>query len=156
MIRPTVPDDTNALLTLANAAIDFEPKELEELSKILTDYFSDDNKNSHFWLTDEDDGVVAAAYCAPERMTNGTWNLLFLAVRPDRQGQGRGTAMVRYVEQILKERGGRLLLIETLASFKDTRKFYCKCGYEEEARIRDFYEAGYDKIVYRKVLGDGG
>ncbi|KST63865.1 GNAT family N-acetyltransferase [Mastigocoleus testarum] len=156
MIRPTVPNDTNALLALANAAIGFEPNELEELSKMLTDYFNSENESGDFWLTDDDNGVVAAAYCAPEKMTNGTWNLLFLAVRPDRQGQGCGTAMIRYVEQILRERGGRLLLIETLASFERTREFYCKCGYEEEARIRDFYEAGYDKIVYRKVLGDGG
>ena len=156
MIRPTTPDDTTALLALANAAIGFEPNEVEELSKMLTDYFRGDNDSGHFWLTDDDDGLVAAAYCAPERMTNGTWNLLFIAVRPDRQGQGRGTAMVRYVEQMLKEGGGRLLLIETLASFKRTREFYCKCGYEEEARIRDFYDAGYDKIVYRKVLGVQG
>ena len=156
MIRPTVSNDTNALLALANAAIGFEPNELEELSKMLTDYFNSDNESGHFWLTDDDNGVVAAAYCAPEKMTNGTWNLLFLAVQPDRQGQGRGTAMTRYVEQILRERGERLLLIETLASFERTRKFYRKCGYEEEARIRDFYEAGYDKIVYRKVLGIRG
>ena len=152
MIRPTVPDDTTALLALANGAIGFESNELEELRKTLTDYFNGDNDSGHFWLTDDDEGAVAAAYCAPERMTNGTWNLLFLAVRPDRQGQGRGTAMVRSVEQMLRERGGRLLLVETLASFERTREFYCKCGYEEEARIRDFYEAGYDKIVYRKVL----
>ena len=156
MIRPTIPNDTNALLALANAAIGFEPNELEELSKMLTDYFNSDNESGHFWLTDDDNGVVAAAYCAPEKMTNGTWNLLFLAVRPDRQGQGCGTAMIRYVEQILRERGERLLLIETLASFERTRKFYCKCGYEEEARIRDFYDSGYDKIVYRKVLGERG
>ena len=39
-----------------------------------------------------------------------------------------------------------------LASFESTRKFYRKCGYEEEARIREFYQAGEDKIVFRKLL----
>ncbi|MCG8366026.1 MAG: GNAT family N-acetyltransferase [Pseudanabaenales cyanobacterium] len=119
---------------------------------MLANYFGGDSNSAHFWITDDDNGPVGVAYCAPERMTNGTWNLLFIAVRPDRQGQGRGAALLRYVEQTLTAQGARLLLVETLASLERTRAFYCKCGYDEEARIRDFYEAGADKIVYRKVL----
>lgn len=150
MIRPTTPNDVTMLLALANAAIGFSPDELNELSQTLTDYF--DGGSDAFWLTDDDNGPVAAAYCAPERMTNGTWNLLFIAVHPEHQGQGRGTAMVQYVEKTLTERGVHLLLVETLASFEHTRAFYRKCGYEEEARIRNFYEVGADKIVYCKAL----
>lgn len=79
-------------------------------------------------------------------------------MQPDCQGQGRGAALIRYVEQTLTARGARLLLVETsgLPSFELTRAFYCKCGYDEEARIRDFYEAGDDKIVFRKALVDQG
>ena len=151
MIRPTTPDDATAVLALAKAAIGFEPNELQVLREMLANYF--EGNNEHFWLTDDDvNGPVAAAYCAPELMTNGTWNLLFIAVHPDYQGQGRGSALIRYVEQTLKERGARLLLVETLASFERTRAFYRQCGYDEEARIRDFYETGHDKIVYRKAL----
>ena len=39
-----------------------------------------------------------------------------------------------------------------LPSFERTRGFYRLCGYDEEARIRDFYQAGEDKIVFRKAL----
>ena len=85
-------------------------------------------------------------------MTHGTWNLLFLAVHPDYQGQGRGTAMIKHIEQALTAKGAHLLLIETLASFDRTRAFYRKCGYQEEAQIRDFYEVGADKVIYRKRL----
>ena len=152
MIRPTTLDDTSALIALADSLGMFQPNDLEELSEMLTDYVGSDSDSNHFWVTDDDDGPVGVAYCAPERMTNGTWNLLFIAVRPDRQGQGRGAALMRYIEQTLMARGARLLLVETLASFERTRAFYCKCGYDEEARIRDFYEAGADKIVYRKAL----
>ncbi len=80
-----------------------------------------------------------------------------IAVRPDRQRQGRGAALVRYVEETLMARGARVLLVETsgLESFERTRAFYRTCGYDEEARIRDFYKAGDDKIVFRKALAVG-
>ncbi|MEM8614585.1 MAG: GNAT family N-acetyltransferase [Cyanobacteria bacterium P01_H01_bin.105] len=150
MIRFTAPDDTAAILALANAAIGFSPDELAELGETLTNYF--DSSDEPFWLTDDDNGPVAAAYCAPERMTHGTWNLLFIAVHPEHQGQGRGTAMMHHVEKMLAARGAHLLLVETLASFDQTQAFYRRCGYEKEACIRDFYEVGADKIIYRKAL----
>ena len=36
--------------------------------------------------------------------------------------------------------------------FDYVRKFYENNGFETEARIRDFYEAGVDKVVFRKSL----
>ncbi|MUG93105.1 GNAT family N-acetyltransferase [Scytonema sp. UIC 10036] len=153
MIRPTKPEDAPALIAVANT-IGFELNELEDLRKMLADYLGGNSDNDSFWITDSDDedGPVGVAYCEPERMTDGTWNLQLIAIRSDRQGQGRGRKLMHYVEETLKARGGRMLLVETLASFDRTRTFYAKCGFEEEARIRDFYTAGADKIVFRKVL----
>ncbi|MFB2976363.1 GNAT family N-acetyltransferase [Microseira sp. BLCC-F43] len=153
MIRPTTPDDTAALIALAEA-IGFAPNEIEELRELLAGYFAGSLGRDHFWVTDDDGGLVGVAYYAPERMTDGTWNLYLIAVRPDLQGQGRGSALLGYVEQTLRAQGDRLLLVETsgLPDFERTRAFYRKCGYEQEARIRDFYKAGDDKIVYRKAL----
>lgn len=153
MIRSTTPDDTIALIALADATGLFQPNQLEELGEMLSDYFGG-NSDDHLWITDDDNGAVGVAYCEMERMTDGTWNLQLIAIRPDCQKQGRGTTLLRYVEQTLTVRGGRVLLVETsgLPDFERTRAFYRKCGYDEEARIRDFYKAGDDKIVYRKAL----
>ena len=60
--------------------------------------------------------------------------------------------MLQFVEQHLIEQGDRLLLVETLASLQDTRAFYQHCGYEEEGYIRDYYDQGEDKVIYRKQL----
>jgi GNAT superfamily N-acetyltransferase len=97
---------------------------------------------------------VGVAYVAPERMTEGTWNLYLIAVHPDRQRQGRGMALLAYVEQMLADRGERILLVETsgMDDFEYVRAFYCKSVYDEEARIREFYRAGDDKIIFRKAL----
>lgn len=154
MIRSTTPDDTIALIALADATGLFQPNQLEALGEMLSEYFSGNSNSDRFWITDDDGSPVGVAYCESEPMTDRTWNLQLIAIRPDRQGQGRGATLLRYVEQTLIAHGGRVLLVETsgLPSFERTRAFYRKCGYEEEARIRDFYAAGDDKIIYRKAL----
>lgn len=123
------------------------------LDDMLVGYFNGD-ASEDFWLTIEEEGLLAVAYYVPERMTQGTWNLLLIALHPDSQRQGRGSALLDYIEQALAERGARLLLVETsgLLSFERQRTFYRKCGYNEEARIRDFYQAGEDKLIFSKAL----
>lgn len=155
MIRPITPADTPALLALAEASGLFQPNELEQVGQMLAEYHGSGGAgDGQFWVTDDDGGPVGVAYCAPERLTEGTWNLYLIAVHPDRQRQGRGTTLLRYVEQKLTDQGERVLLVETsgLASFERTRAFYRNSGYDEEARIREFYKAGDDKIVFRKAL----
>ena len=149
-IRPIVPSDIPALKAVIDANELFPSDMLDEM---ISDYFNGE-KNNNFWFTYEDGEPVAIAYCAPERMTEGTWNLYLIAVHPDWQGKGHGTSMLHYIEEMLTARGERVLLVETssLPSFEHARSFYRKCGYEEEARIREFYQAGEDKIVFRKSL----
>ena len=103
-------------------------------------------------------GLVAVAYVAPERMTLGTWNLYLIAVHPAFQSRGLGAALVRHIEDVLAARGARVLLVETsgLPAFARTRAFYHANGYDEEARVREFYAAGEDKVVFRKALAAPG
>lgn len=161
MIRLSTPNDMPAILSIAEA-IGFQSGELEVVNKLLIDYFVDGNgsdslqndSTQRFWLTNHQDNgeIIGVAYCEPERMTDQTWNLQLIAVYPNHQGQGHGGKLLRHVEETLKARSGRMLLVETLASFDLAQAFYRKHGYEEEACIRDFYAAGEDKVVFRKVL----
>ena len=149
-IRAVTAEDLPALKT-AIAANDLFPAEM--LDDMMSDYFNNFDSND-IWFTYVQDEPIAVGYCAPEKMTEGTWNLYLIAVHPKHQGLGYGTSMMKYIEQLLSDRGDRILLIETsgLDDFKKTRSFYRRCGYEEEARIREFYQAGEDKIVFRKSL----
>lgn len=150
LIRPVELRDAQALKAIIDA-VGLFPSEM--LDDMLAGYFTGTTTNE-LWFTVDDGAPKAIAYCAPELMTHGTWNLLLIAVHPDQQGKGLGAALMRMVEAELKKRGERILLVETsgLADFERTRKFYGLLGYEREARIRDFYAAGEDKIVFRKVL----
>lgn len=105
----------------------------------------------HLWLVALDgEHPIGFAYVEPERMTEGTFNLLAIAVDPERQGRGVGKALVSHLMQRLSNDGGRILLVETssLDEFAATRAFYEGQAFTREARIRDFYRDGEDKVVY--------
>ena len=149
-IRPVTPEDLPALKAVIDSNKLFPSDMLDEM---ISDYFSNEDSKD-YWFTYDDGLPVAVGYCAPERMTEGTWNLYLIAVHPNRQRSGHGASMLHHIEQKLADRGERILLVETsgLESFEGTREFYCKCGYDREAQIREFYQAGEDKIIFRKSL----
>jgi ribosomal protein S18 acetylase RimI-like enzyme len=93
--------------------------------------------------------LVGYACAGPTPATDGTFDLYWLAVDPAAQGQGVGRAIVRDVERQLRERGARMLLVETSSrpDYSKTRAFYARCGYTEAARIRDFYAPADDRIM---------
>jgi ribosomal protein S18 acetylase RimI-like enzyme len=93
---------------------------------------------------------IGFAYVEGERMSEGTFNLLAIAVKPEAQRCGVGKALVFDLMQRLRNDGGRVLLVETssLDEFATTRAFYEGQAFTQEARIRDFYKEGEDKIVY--------
>jgi ribosomal protein S18 acetylase RimI-like enzyme len=150
MIRPLISSDVDSLKKVIDGTGLFPP---EMLDGMLEQYLAGDAQAGQ-WLTFDDGHKSAIAYVGPERMTEGTWNLFLIAVHPDRQGKGIGTALMRHVELRLAARGARILLVETsdLPQFERTRRFYKHIGYQEEARIRDYYKSGEGKIVFRKTL----
>ncbi|MEO0531756.1 MAG: GNAT family N-acetyltransferase [Planctomycetota bacterium] len=150
MTRLLKPDDLPAVKAIITACELFPPELLDEM---VTPFFAAE-PCQEFWLVSGEPDAVAVAYCAQERMIEGTWNLLLLAVHPDHQAKGLDTELTSQAEQVLSEQGERLLLVETSGTddFAQARDFYRQRGYEKEARLRDYYEAGDDKIVFRKTL----
>lgn len=124
-----------------------------ELLPDMTSAFFDGDETQR-WLVFDDGQVDAVCYFVPEALADGVWNLLMIAVDPKRHGEGVGTKLMRAVEKQLADEGVRILLVDTAGKdeFKRTRAFYDMLEYEREARIRDYWSEGDDKITFRKVL----
>ncbi|WP_029417935.1 GNAT family N-acetyltransferase [Brevundimonas bacteroides] len=149
-VRATRSDDLPALRQIIDSTGLFPGEMIDDMATpFLTESGSADR-----WLTLDDGEPIGVAYFAPERMTAGTWNLLLIAIRSDRQGQGLGARLIDAVEQALASDGQRVLLVETsgLPEFERTRAFYDGRHYRREAVIHDFYQAGEDKVVFWKRL----
>ena len=124
------------------------------LDDMINDYLINE-QSTDIWFTATDQGTpISIGYCAPERMTDGTYNLYAIAVSKDQQGKGIGKQMMTYIENELRDSGHRILIVETsgLPAFELTREFYVKCHYIQQAVIPEFYEAGDDKVVFWKKL----
>jgi GNAT superfamily N-acetyltransferase len=154
-IRAATVDDVSAVREIAIATGLFDEESWPDVEGVMVDSVRG-ALGDHSWIVLEkpDVGVVAAAYFAPEPFSNQMWNLYFLGVLPGRQGDGSGGALIGYVEGVLREKGERVLIIETsgVDSFEPTRAFYRNRGFDEEARIREFYGPGDDKVVFWKAL----
>jgi ribosomal protein S18 acetylase RimI-like enzyme len=155
MIRPTQPEDTPALVALAEGTGVFKPHEIVALREVLDDYHSDNHAYGHRSVTLLEDGAPAGfIYYAPADMTDRTWYVYWIAVVKPTQARGYGAALLRHAEDDIRRAGGRVLFIETsgLPHYDLTRRFYLKHGYDQEAVLRDYYAEGDDMIVFRKRL----
>ena len=90
----------------------------------------------------------------PTPMTDGVFDLYWIAVDLRSQGLGFGQLLLRFVENEVRRQRGRMLLIETSSkeSYGPTLRFYQRSGYDEISRIKDFYRIEDDKVVYCKKL----
>ncbi|HEX9294512.1 MAG TPA: GNAT family N-acetyltransferase [Polyangiaceae bacterium] len=124
---------------------------LELIDCALSDPSSDDYR---FVLWEEGDRVLGYACFGSAPMTQGSYDLYWLVVDQEARRTGIGRELLASVEGSLRRSGARLIRVETagLDSYAAARAFYERSGYEEAARIRDFYWPGNDLYVYIKYL----
>lgn len=106
-------------------------------------------------LVCEDDGAPVGYVCfGPTPMTEGTWDLYWIAVDARTRGRGVGRRLVDRMMQELTSANARLVRVETSGqpAYASTRTFYERTKFEVVARIRDFYRPGDDLVVYGKYL----
>lgn len=102
----------------------------------------------------EVDGRVAGWICwGPTPCTVRTYDMYWIAVDPSVHGAGLGSILVAEMERRLAGRA-RLIVVETggRKEYAATRGFYLARGYEEVARVPDFYAPGDDQVVFVKRL----
>lgn len=155
VIRPLARGDREPLRELLHATGVFTDEEVLIALELIDAVLDRPDQRDYIIRTCEENGSVLGYYCVgPTPATAATYDLYWIGVRPDCHGRGVGTALQEHAEELIRARGGQLIVAETSSQprYEPTRMFYRRRGYDEVARIRDYYREGDDLVVYGKYL----
>jgi len=154
-VRRSEPRDREAVLALLRDTGFFREDEMAVAAEVLDEALAKGPGGHYQSFVADERGEAAGWVCfGPTPCTVGTFDVYWIGVAPGRQGRGLGAALMAYAEGRIRERGGRMAVVETSgrAVYEPTRAFYRRLGYREAGRIPDFYAPGDDKVVYAKDL----
>ncbi len=113
-----------------------------------------DESGYHFLFADRGKETVGYICFGPITMTDNRFDVYWIAVRKDLQGNGVGGMLLREGEKKIRGLGGKVVYIETSSRnyYRPTLAFYRGKHYVEVAHIPDFYRDGDGKVILMKRL----
>lgn len=134
----------------------FGQEEVDAVVDLWAEYLENDPTPDgyHLLVYREGDKVLGFACYGIRYLSQGVYDLFWIAVDPDARRKGVGRELIAATEEAVRAMGGRILIAETSGTveYKSTREFYVRVGYVNEATIKDFYKAGDDLKIYTKHL----
>ncbi len=155
-IRSLARKDKAGLLSLLIRTKAFTSREIDVAMELIDIVLKDKKQRDYtvHCVVNEQDKLLGYICYGPSPMTEGTFDLYWIAVDPEVQGQGVGSFLLRFLEEKVGELKGRMILAETasISEYEKTLRFYAHRGFKEVARIPDYYHTGNDRITFCKRL----
>jgi ribosomal protein S18 acetylase RimI-like enzyme len=152
-MRKLIASDLPPLRRILVATGAFTDVEVDCAVELLETVLNDPHQRDYqVIVADYEEAVAGYVLYGPVPLTEGNYDLYWIATDPALHGKGVGRQLMEETERRLREIGARLLCLETSSqgSYVRTRRFYEQAGYLEESCIRDFYRPGDDRITYVK------
>ncbi|MFL5546481.1 MAG: GNAT family N-acetyltransferase [Gemmatimonadales bacterium] len=153
-LRDLTPADRDRIEAITRSVRLFREDEVPVALEVFDEAVGGRAANTYNVLGAELDGGLVGWICwGPTPCTLGTYDLYWMAVDPEAQGTGIGTALLLEMERRLAG-VARLIVVETAgrADYEATRAYYRARGYQPTATIPDFYAPGDDQVVFVKYL----
>ncbi len=155
-IRPLLEKDRAKLLSMLIKTWAFTSAEIDVAMELINIVLEDEKQKDYQidCMVDDQDQAIGYICYGFTPMTQGTFDLYWIAVDPDFQEKGIGSKLLSFLEEVVKAKGGRMILADTstIPQYEKTRKFYLKNGFQEVARIPDYYYLGNDRITFCRKL----
>jgi ribosomal protein S18 acetylase RimI-like enzyme len=132
----------------------FNQEEVETVAELWREYLNDGPAvcGYNFIVDREGEQILGFACYGPRDLTNGVYDLYWIAVDPNTRRSGAGRRLLAASEEAAYKAGARMIIAETSGTtpYDGTRKFYLDTGYVMEATIKDFYIDGDDLAIFVK------
>ena len=156
VVRKTERQDFETIRSIVIATEVFNDEEIGIAVELLEIFLNDPNQQDYeiYSYIDSEEKVCGYICIGPTPATTGTYDLYWIAVDPSTQSKGIGTVLLNFTEDVLRQRGGRLLIAETssTAKYDKTREFYERKKFQKLAQIHEYYKPGDDLVIYGKYL----
>ncbi len=153
-IRKMLPQDREPVNEIIAQTQMFTEAEIAVAMELIDIYLTHKEQKDYIIYIAEDERKEVVGYVCygPTPATEGTFDLYWIAVSPAVQQQGVGKKLLTFTEQEIVRHNGRMIIIETSSQskYKPTQDFYIRNRYEVEARLKDFYRIGDDRLIFVK------
>ena len=153
--RDLRPSDLQAVAHMVRETGFFSEDEVAIAVELVEETLDKGAASGYAFVLAEQGGELIGYSCFGEVPgTRGSFDLYWIVVAPAWQRHGVGRLLLEASEQAVRAHGGRNVYIETSSrdQYVPTRAFYLRGGYEEVARLQDFYDLGDGKLIYLKRL----
>lgn len=152
--RKMLPGDRAAIYEILQQTDMFNQPEIDVAMELIDTFlFNKEQKDYIIYVATTNHDEIAGYVCyGPTPATDGTYDIYWIAVAPNLQNKGIGRKLLRLAEDEIVKQKGRMIVIETSsqAKYLPTQQFYQKNKYALEARIKDFYRIGDDRLIFVK------
>ena len=151
-VRPRDPDAVRRLVVGTGF---FNPAEVEVAVELVQERLERGAASGYeFLFAEHERDVLGYACYGAIPGTAASYDLYWIVVAAEAQGEGIGKALLAECEARIRRSGGRRLYVETASreQYAPTRAFYEGAGYRQEALLVDFYAPGDGKVIFVKAL----
>lgn len=151
------PGDPAAIRALVDATGKFSGDEIAIAEELPRERLAQGKASGYEFVLVSEGGRLLGYTCFGQIPgSEVSWDLYWIAVAPEAQGNGLGGELLRRSEAAIRRAGGRQVFIETSSTpaYAPTRGFYLRQGYAVAAELADFYRSGDGKVIYSRRLPD--
>jgi ribosomal protein S18 acetylase RimI-like enzyme len=155
IVREMKKEDRKHILDIIKKIKIFNDEDQRIAIELVEEVVDGPNKEEYYVQCAVKGNKILGYICyGPASLCVGTYEVYYIAVDPDNFRGGIGKLLMVKMEEALKEKKARLILLETSSSeeYNGTRNFYLKLGYKEAAKIKDYFKEGEDRVIYEKKL----